>query len=185
MATTSNFNQALKKARSSALVGPDVITNALPYLGGGLVLTAVGTYGGLGFIQSNPTLFMPTFIVAIIAELVLFFVARGIAERANNSTALPLLALYSLLSGCTLTGIVFVAIGTEVHGAACADGRRQVQCVANCSPRIVSTNVPLVCSFLLRRRAAAKSSIGSGSKRRHAGMADRGAHGSKRSWKAP
>ena len=116
MATTSNFNQALKKARSSALVGPDVITNALPYLGGGLVLTAVGTYGGLGVIQSNPALFMPTFIVAIIAELVLFFVARGIAERANNSTALPLLALYSLLSGYTLTGIVFVAIGTEGVG---------------------------------------------------------------------
>lgn len=116
MATTSNFNQALKKARSSALVGPNVIPNALPYLGGGLVLTAVGTYGGLGFIQSNPALFMPTFIVAIIAELVLFFVARGIAERANNSTALPLLALYSLLSGYTLTGIVFVAIGTEGVG---------------------------------------------------------------------
>jgi FtsH-binding integral membrane protein len=116
MTTTSNFNQALKKARGNALVGPNVITNALPYLGGGLVLTAVGTYGGLGLIQSNPALFMPTFIVAIIAELVLFFIARGIAERANNSTALPLLALYSLLSGYTLTGIVYVAIGTEGVG---------------------------------------------------------------------
>ncbi len=116
MATTSNFNQALKKAKTSALVGPNVIPNALPYLGGGLVLTAIGTYGGLGVIRSNPSIFFPTVIVAVIAELVLFFVARGIAEKANNSTALPLLALYSLLSGYTLTGIVFVALGTEGVG---------------------------------------------------------------------
>lgn len=116
MATTSNFNQALKKAQNNALVGPNVIPNALPYLGGGLILTAVGTYGGLGVIRSNPGIFMPTIIVAVIAELVLFFVARNIAEKANNSTALPLLALYSLLSGYTLTGIVYVALGTQGVG---------------------------------------------------------------------
>jgi FtsH-binding integral membrane protein len=82
-------------------------------LGGGLVLTAVGTYGGLGMIQNNPALAMPTFIGAMIASLILFFVARGIAENANNTLALPLLALYSLLTGYTLSGIVYVALGTQ------------------------------------------------------------------------
>jgi hypothetical protein len=116
MSTTSNFRQAIKDAQGQALVGPNVISRALPFLGGGLILTAVGTYGGLGVMQTNPGIFMPTFIVAIIAELVLFFVARGIAEKANNSTALPLLALYSLLSGYTLSGIVALALGTSGVG---------------------------------------------------------------------
>jgi hypothetical protein len=116
MSTTSNFRQAIKEAQGQALVGPNVISRALPFLGGGLILTAVGTYGGLGVMQTNPGIFMPTFIVAIIAELVLFFVARGIAEKANNSTALPLLALYSLLSGYTLSGIVALALGTSGVG---------------------------------------------------------------------
>ena len=116
MSTSSNFREAIRDARGQALVGPNVIPRALPFLGGGLVLTAVGTYGGLGVIQTNPQLFMPTFFVALIAELVLFFVVRGIAERANNSTALPLLAIYSLLSGYTLSGIVYVALGTSGVG---------------------------------------------------------------------
>lgn len=63
MATTSNFRNAIKKAQGQALVGPNVINKALPYLGGGLVLTAVGVYGGLGVIQSNPGIFMPTFFL--------------------------------------------------------------------------------------------------------------------------
>lgn len=116
MSTTSNFREAIKEARGQSLVGPNVISRALPFLGGGLILTAIGTYGGLGMIQNNPSLFMPTFIGAIIAELVLFFVAQNIAEKANNGTALPLLALYSLLSGYTLSGIVFVALGTAGVG---------------------------------------------------------------------
>jgi FtsH-binding integral membrane protein len=116
MTTTSNFREALRDARSQSLVGPNVISRALPFLGGGLVLTAVGTYGGLGMMQNNPDLFMPTFIVAIIAEFVLFFIAQNIAEKANNATALPLLALYSLLSGYTLSGIVYVALGTSGVG---------------------------------------------------------------------
>ena len=123
MATSSNFRGAIKNAQNKALVGPNVIPNALPYLGGGLVLTAVGTYGGLGVIRSNPGIFMTTFFVALVAELVLFFVVRGIAERANNSTALPLLAVYSLLSGYTLSGLVFVALGTDgvgINGVAIA-----------------------------------------------------------------
>ncbi|NCO75973.1 MAG: hypothetical protein GW856_12205 [Cyanobacteria bacterium] len=123
MATTSNFRDSIKKAKGQSLVGPNVINKALPYLGGGLVLTAVGTYGGLGMIQSNPSLFMPTFIGAMIAQIVLFFVVRGIAERADNSIALPLLTVYSLLTGYTLSGIVFVALGTNgvgINGVAMA-----------------------------------------------------------------
>jgi FtsH-binding integral membrane protein len=116
MSNTSNFRQAMKEVQGQALIGPNVITKALPFLGGGLVLTAVGTYGGLGMIQNNPALAMPTFIGAMIASLILFFVARGIAENANNTLALPLLALYSLLTGYTLSGIVYVALGTQGVG---------------------------------------------------------------------
>lgn len=48
MSYNSNFREAIHEARSHALVGPNVIANALPYVGAGLVLTAIGTYGGLG-----------------------------------------------------------------------------------------------------------------------------------------
>jgi hypothetical protein len=116
MSNTSNFRDAIRQARTQALVGPNVIANALPWLGGGLVLTALGTYGGLGVIQNNPGLFMPTFFGAMVLELILFFIARGVAEKGNNSAALPLLATYSLLSGYTLSGIVYVALGTQGVG---------------------------------------------------------------------
>jgi hypothetical protein len=116
MSNTGNFRQAIKEVRGQGVIGSQVIANALPYLGGGLILTAVGTYGGLGVINSNPGIFMPTFIVATIAELALFFVARGVAEKGNNSTALPLLAVYSLLSGYTLSGLIYVALGTAGVG---------------------------------------------------------------------
>ena len=116
MSNTSNFKQAINKAKTQAIIGPNVIPNALPYLGGGLILTALGTYGGLGVISSRPELFMPTFWAALIGELVLFFVARGVAEKGNSSTALPLLALYSLLSGYTLSGIVYIALSTSGVG---------------------------------------------------------------------
>ncbi|MBW4573771.1 MAG: Bax inhibitor-1 family protein [Aphanothece sp. CMT-3BRIN-NPC111] len=116
MSNTSNFREAMREAKSHALIGPNVIANALPYVGGGLVLTALGTYGGLGVIGARPEIFMPTFWVALIAEFALFFVARGVAEKGNNSVALPLLATYSLLSGYTLSGLVYVALGTEGVG---------------------------------------------------------------------
>ena len=116
MSNTSNFREAIRNAQSQSLIGPNVIANALPYLGGGLVLTAVGTYGGLGVIHTRPELFMPTFVVAMIAEIALFFVAPGVAEKRNNSTALPLLATYSLLTGYTLSGLVYVALGTNGVG---------------------------------------------------------------------
>lgn len=116
MSNTSNFRSALRQAQGQALVGPNVIANALPYLGGGLVLTALGTYGGLGIIQNRPELFMPTFIGAMVLQLILFFVARNVAEKGSNSAALPLLATYSLLSGYTLSGLVYVALGTAGVG---------------------------------------------------------------------
>lgn len=113
MANSSNFVEAMQKAGQQNLVGPNVIANALPFVGGGLIFTAIGTYGGLGVIHSNPALFMPTFWAALITEVILFFVVRGIAEKANNSIALPLLGVYSLLSGYTLTGLVFLALHSE------------------------------------------------------------------------
>ena len=116
MSNTSNFRQAIREARSQALVGPNVIANALPYLGGGLVLTALGTYGGLGVLDSNPGLFMTTFWVALIAEFALFFVASGVAQKGKNSVALPLLATYSLLSGYTLSGLIYVALRSQGVG---------------------------------------------------------------------
>lgn len=116
MSSSSNFREAIRKARGQALTGPNVISNALPYVGGGLLLTAVGAFGGLNVLASNPGVFMPTFWVALIAELGLFFVARGIAEKGDNSTALPLLATYSLLSGYTLSGLLYVALGTSGVG---------------------------------------------------------------------
>ena len=116
MSNTSNFRQAIREARGQALVGPNVIANALPYLGGGLVLTALGTYGGLGVLDSNPGLFMTTFWVALIAEFALFFVASGVAQKGKNSVALPLLATYSLLSGYTLSGLIYVALRSQGVG---------------------------------------------------------------------
>lgn len=116
MSNTSNLRNAFREAKTQALIGPNVIANALPFVGGGLVLTALGTYGGLGVIRTNPGLFFPTFIGAVILELILFFVASNVAEKGNNKVALPLLATYSLLTGYTLSGIVFLALRTEGVG---------------------------------------------------------------------
>jgi hypothetical protein len=67
-------------------------------------------------IKARPELFFPTFIGAVIVELILFFVAQNVAEKGNKSVALPLLATYSLLSGYTLSGIVFLALRTQGVG---------------------------------------------------------------------
>ncbi|MFE4107529.1 Bax inhibitor-1/YccA family protein [Almyronema epifaneia] len=116
MSNTSNLREAFRQANGRSLVGPNVIAKALPYVGGGLILTALGTFGGIQVLATNPGLFMPTFWVALVAELVLFFVARNVAEKGNNTTALPLLATYSLLSGYTLSGLVYVALSTSGVG---------------------------------------------------------------------
>ena len=47
MPASSNFREVIRDAQSSALVGPNVVNKALPYVGGGMVLTAAGTLGGL------------------------------------------------------------------------------------------------------------------------------------------
>ena len=116
MPAQSNFQEVIREAQASALVGPNVVNKALPFVGGGMILTAVGTFGGLSMIGSNPDAFMPLFWVALIGNLVLFFVAQGVASRGNNSTALPLLALYSLITGFTLSGLVALAVSTAGIG---------------------------------------------------------------------
>jgi FtsH-binding integral membrane protein len=117
MPASSNFQQAIREAQSSALVGPNVVNKALPYVGGGMVLTAGGVTGGLALMASNPPLFMPIFWVALIGNFILFFVAQNAAMKGNNATALPILTLYSLLTGFTLSGIVAMAIGTAGIGS--------------------------------------------------------------------
>ncbi len=117
MPASSNFQQAIREAQSSALVGPNVVNKALPYVGGGMVLTAGGVVGGLSLQVTSPGLFQPLFLVALIGNLILFFVAQNVALKANNSTALPLLSAYSLITGFTLSGLVAIAIGTAGIGA--------------------------------------------------------------------
>ena len=111
MPASSNFNQAIREAQSSSIVGPNVVQKALPYVGGGMVLTSLGVLAGISLIATNPTLFQPLSIVALIAELILFFIATSAANNANNAKALPLLTGFSLLTGFTLSGIVALATG--------------------------------------------------------------------------
>jgi FtsH-binding integral membrane protein len=110
MPASSNFQQTIQEAKLSGLVGPNVVRKALPVVGGGMVLTAAGVMGGLSMIGSP--LFQPLFLVALVGNLILFFVSQNVALKGNNGTALPLLATYSLLTGFTLSGLVAVAIGT-------------------------------------------------------------------------
>ncbi|MCP4882062.1 MAG: hypothetical protein GY905_16135 [Gammaproteobacteria bacterium] len=123
MPASSNFREAIREAQSSALIGPNVVNKALPYVGGGMVLTAFGVLGGLSM-QPMPTLgqagsplFFPLFIAAFIGEIVLFFMASSAANNANNGKALPLLTAFSLLSGFTLSGIVGIAYQVAGMGA--------------------------------------------------------------------
>ncbi|MCP9833649.1 MULTISPECIES: Bax inhibitor-1 family protein [unclassified Cyanobium] len=115
MPARSNFQEAIREAQSGALIGPNVVNKALPYVGGGMVLTAVGVVGGLSMI-GNP-IFMPLFWVSLIGNFILFFVAQNAAMKGNNGTALPILTAYSLITGFTLSGIVAMAIGTAGIGA--------------------------------------------------------------------
>ena len=115
MPASSNFQQAIREAQSSALVGPNVVNKALPYVGGGMVLTSIGVIGGLSMMTTP--LFMPLFWVAVIGNLVLFFVAQNVAMKGNNATALPLLSIYSLITGFTLSGLVAFAGAVAGIGA--------------------------------------------------------------------
>jgi FtsH-binding integral membrane protein len=115
MPASSNFQQAIQEAQYGGLVGPNVVKRALPFVGGGMVLTAVGVMGGLSMIGTP--LFSPLFFVAIIANLILFFVCQNVALKGNNGIALPLLATYSLITGFTLSGLVNWAHYTAGIGA--------------------------------------------------------------------
>ena len=117
MPASSNFQEAIREAQSSALVGPNVVNKALPYVGGGMVLTAGGVIGGLSLMVANPALYQPLWIVSLIGQLILFFVARNVAMKGNNSTALPLLTAYSLLTGFFLSYLVSIAIGVAGVGS--------------------------------------------------------------------
>merc|ERR1712216_87296 len=117
MPASSNFQQAIREAQSSALVGPNVVNKALPYVGGGMVLTSVGVLGGMSLLASGSPMFMPLFWVALIGNLILFFVAQNVAMKGNNATALPLLAVYSLITGFTLSGLVAMAGAVAGVGA--------------------------------------------------------------------
>ena len=60
MPASSNFNQAIREAQTRAIVGPNVVQKALPYVGGGMGLTAFGALGGLTLSQ-NPYIRTPIF----------------------------------------------------------------------------------------------------------------------------
>ncbi len=121
MPASSNFNQAIREAQGSAIVGPNVVNKALPYVGGGMVVTGLGVLGGLSMqgIGNQPSspLFFPLFIVALIGEIILFFIASSAAQNANNEKALPLLTAFSLLTGFTLSGIVGLAYNVAGLGS--------------------------------------------------------------------
>ena len=59
MPASSNFNQAIREAQSSSIVGPNVVSKALPYVGGGMALTGAGVLGGVSLLSTNPSLFSP------------------------------------------------------------------------------------------------------------------------------
>ena len=127
MPASSNFQNAIREAQSSALVGPNVVNKALPYVGGGMALTAAGVVGGMATMGSiGFSAFNTLSLVAIIPWFILFFVASNAASKGNNGTALPLMATFSLLTGFTLTGLVVQAIAvagvTSIGIAALATG---------------------------------------------------------------
>ncbi|MEI8251535.1 MAG: Bax inhibitor-1 family protein [Synechococcus sp. ELA057] len=117
MPASSNFQQAIQEAQRGALVGPNVVNKALPYVGGGMVLTAAGVFAGMTMLAAKSPMFMPLFWVALIGNFILFFVAQNVALKGNNSTALPLLATYSLITGFTLSGLVSYATAVAGVGA--------------------------------------------------------------------
>lgn len=115
MPASSNFRQTIQEAQYSSLVGPNVVRKALPVVGGGMVLTAVGVMGGLSMMGSP--IFPVLFIGSAVVNFILFLVCQNIALKGNNGSALPLLATYSLVTGFTLSGLVSVAIGSIGIGA--------------------------------------------------------------------
>ena len=62
MPASSNFNQAIREAQTSSIVGPNVVQKALPYVGGGMVLTSLGVLAGVSLIATNKTVPNPAII---------------------------------------------------------------------------------------------------------------------------
>ncbi|QUY43504.1 Bax inhibitor-1 family protein [Acaryochloris marina] len=117
MSNTSNFRNAIQEAKQNALVGPNVIQNALPFLGAGLVLTAVGAWGGLKVISnSGLQTYNATYLPASILFIVLFISSQIAATKGKNDVALPLLATFSLVSGYTLSLLMELALKTPGVG---------------------------------------------------------------------
>ena len=116
MPASSNFQEAIREAQSSALVGPTWSTrrSLCRWRHGAYRRRRARRHGDHGLDGYPPS--MPLFWVAIIPWFILFFVAQNAANKANNGTALPLMATFSLLTGFTLTGLVVQAIA--VAGAA-------------------------------------------------------------------
>ncbi|MFM8545198.1 MAG: Bax inhibitor-1 family protein [Vulcanococcus sp.] len=81
------------------------------------VLSAGGVLTGMNMIEAKSAAFMPLFWVALIGNFVLFFVAQNVALKGNNSSALPLLTAYSVLTGFTLSGIVDYAVNIAGIGS--------------------------------------------------------------------
>ncbi len=148
MPASSNFQQAIREAQSSALVGPNVVNKALPYVGGGMVLTAGGVLGGMSMLASGNPLYQPLFFVALIGNLILFFVAQNVALKGNTSTALPLLSAYSLITGFTLSGLVSYAI--LAIGA--ANPGNQYAGVGAVGTAALSTGITFVIASIFGRR---------------------------------
>ena len=59
MPASSNFNQAIREAQTSSIVGPNVVQKALPYVGGGMVLTSLGVLAGVSLIATNKSWSFP------------------------------------------------------------------------------------------------------------------------------
>ena len=119
MPASSNFQQAIREAQSSSLVGPNVVNKALPYVGGGMVLTAGGVFAGVAMVSSGNPLYLPLWFASLIAQFILFFVASNVARKGDTNTALPLLATYSLITGFFLSNLVsyaIVSLGAVVVG---------------------------------------------------------------------
>ncbi len=149
MPASSNFQNAIREAQSSALVGPNVVNKALPYVGGGMVLTAAGVLGGISTYASiGGQAFQTLSFIAIIPWFILFFVAQNAAQKANNSTALPLLATFSLVTGFTLTGVVLQAVA--VVGA--ANPENPLAGVSAVGSAALATGITFVIASVVGRR---------------------------------
>ena len=124
MPASSNFQEAIREAQSSALVGPNVVNKALPYVGGGMVLTAAGVLGGIAtYVSMAPGVFQMLSFAAIIPWFILFFVAQNAANKANKQH-------------CSATaGDLQPSDGLHAHRScvACTGGGRSLRW--DCSPR--------------------------------------------------